>query len=104
MTVQKGIVRRKNGHKLNVRGAYFVFQGVKSVVNVWNPKNLKRVPVEIFCVFNVGYSFQSVISVTNHIVSSTQIGGALLQTLVSSVKFVMKILMDIRTMMFYNEK
>ncbi|OIW21847.1 hypothetical protein TanjilG_13108 [Lupinus angustifolius] len=66
-------------------------------------KKRKSVPVEITCALIVGYkSFLSAVSVTNHIVSNIQVGGATLQTLDSFVKFVKKILMDILTLMRYD--
>jgi hypothetical protein len=99
MTVQKWTAARGR----NVGDAYFVFRGAKTVVDVLDPKNLKRVPVEISCALSVGCRFLSAVSVTNHIVCSTQIGGVLLQTLHCSAEFVMKILMDIHTLMFYEE-
>lgn len=103
MIAQKWTAIARNCAKLNVGDAYFVFQGVKTVVDVLDQKNLKMLHAEISCALNAGYSFPSAISVTNHIVSSTQIGGALLQSLHFSAEFVMKILTDIHTLMFYNE-
>jgi hypothetical protein len=102
MTAQKWTAIGRNRAKLNVGDAYFVIQGVKTVVDVLDPKNLKKLHAEISCALNVGYSFPSAISVTNHIVSSTQIGGALLQNLHFSAECVTKILTDIHTLMFYN--
>jgi len=54
---------------------------VKTVVDALNPEKWKRELVKIYSALNVGYSFPNAVSVTNHTVSNTQIGGALLQTL-----------------------
>ena len=74
------------------------------MVDALHQKKWKRVLVQISCALNVGYmSTPNAVSVTNHTVSNTLIGGALLQTLHLFVEFVKKIPMDIRTWMLYDE-